>query len=110
MYHGTAQNHVPQRRCGIQHPRSTAPAQQGGSEYTCDRPGWSRLDCSRRLELYSLQTGVGGGGSTWHHASHREATDQSRLVRSWEGATGKVGQRPSAVSEELQGLFLETGG
>lgn len=39
-------------------------------------------------------------------ASHWEATDQSRLVRSWEGATGKVGQCPSAVSRETQGPIL----
>lgn len=39
-------------------------------------------------------------------ASHWEATDQSRLVRSWEGATGKVGQCPSAVSRSrLRDLF-----
>lgn len=99
-----------QRRCGI--PRYGSPnlvyskAQQqvysSGSEYTCHRPGRSRLDCSQRLELYSLQAGVeedmGNGASHW------EATDQSGLVRSWEGATGEVGLCPSAASLETQGL------
>lgn len=44
-------------------------------------------------------------------ASHWEATDQSRLVRSWEGATGEVGLCPSAASLETQGLISgKTGG
>lgn len=39
-------------------------------------------------------------------ASHWEATDQRRLVRSWEGVTGDVGQCPSAASLETQGLIF----
>lgn len=39
-------------------------------------------------------------------ASHWEATDQSGLVQSWEGATGEVGLCPSAASLETQGLIF----
>lgn len=85
---------IAQRRCGIQHQhrtvvvdRNTHATDQAGLASTA--PGsWSSIRCRQ------------GWGETWHHASHWEATDQSRLVHSGEGAAGEVGQRPSAVSED----------